>query len=303
MMPLPEWFNLLFLLYVPLGTVFFTAVGWERRMIRRAIPSIISSVIFLCFGLFLDLSLSRLLASVGLFVTKDMISDIFVSLAGLILLPLGIYEMRIWLTERSIDRNLTSFLEDYAFQLLTGRDFLQTFKILAKKQYGKLTQHLQKVVNSLEIGEPFTESVKLLMHETDLSMRVTTLLSLLMKKGGDISKIVESVSSFSWSLHQIELEKERKQYFTVAFFYVFMSVFLFLTTSTLQILATTNPIAGNVGLTMPMMARMLFEGAVVLSICTGLVAGSLSTGKMGVGGIHSFIFTALSMLFHFYVWQ
>jgi hypothetical protein len=243
------------------------------------------------------------LTSIGLYVTKEVVSDVFVSVAGLLLLPLGLYEMRVWLTERSIDRNLTTFLEDYAFQLLTGRDFLQTFKTLAKKQYGKLTEHLQKVVNALEIGEPFTESVKLLMHETDLSKRATTLLSILMKKGGDISRIVESVSNFSWSLHQIELERERKQYFTVAFFYVFMSVFLFLTTSTLQILAATNPIAGSVGLTMPMISRMLFEGAVILSICSGFVAGSLSTGKMGVGGIHCFLFTLLSMLFHFYVWQ
>ena len=279
-LPLTGWFRLLFLMYVPTGTFFFTALGWKKEPLKHAAPFLLACVVLIYVGL----------SGYGF------LSDVLVSSAGLIFLPLGLYELWIWFRERSIDRNLPTFLKDFAFQLLSGRDFLQTLKTLAKKRYGELTQVLRKIVNGIELGEPFTESIQLLSHETALSRRVVSLLTLLMRKGGDVSRVMESVSDFSWGLYQIEAEKGRKQYLTVAFFYIFMVAFLFLATSTLWILSTLGTA------TTPVMAKMLFHGSVISAVCTGLVAGVLSTRKIGVGGTHVFMFTLMSMFFYFYVW-
>ena len=283
-LPLAGWFRFLFLLYVPIGTFFFTASGWKKEPLKHLTPFLLACAILLYAGLALE---------------YGSLSDMLVSSAGLIFLPLGLYELTIWLMEQSIDRHLFTFLRDFAFQLLSGRDFLQTFKSLAKKQYGKLSRDLQKTVNAMELGEPFTDSIRLLLHKTTLSRRVVTLLTTLMRKGGDMSRIMESVSDFSWGLYQIEAEKRKKQYLTVLFFYVFFVVFLLLATSIHQIFLTLTRIAGG---GMPVISKMLFDASIISAVCTGLVAGILSTKRIGVGGIHVFLFTLMSLIFYYYVW-
>ena len=284
--PLAGWFRLLFLLYVPMGTLFFTAPGWKKEPLKHMAPFLLACVVFFYAGLAVE---------------HGSLSDTFISFAGLIFLPLGLYELTIWLMEQSIDRHLFTFLRDFAFQLLSGKDFLQTFKSLAEKQYGKLSQVLQKTVNAVELGETFTDSIRLLLHKTTQSKRITTLLTSLMRKGGDVSGIVESVSDFSWSVYQIEAEKRKKQYLTVVFFYIFFTVFLFLATTILQIFSVLAPIAGGGG-GMLRMAKTLFDASVISAVCTGLVAGVLSTKRIGLGGIHVFMFTLMSMAFYHFIW-
>ncbi|MFQ6085631.1 MAG: type II secretion system F family protein [Candidatus Bathyarchaeia archaeon] len=286
-LPLTGWFCLLFLLFVPIGTSLFTTLGWKRGPVSKAMPFVLVSIIFLYVGMFLE---------------HEPASDSILPLAGLIFLPLGVHETASWLREQSIDRHLPTFLRDLSLQLASGRDFLQTFRSLAKERYGDLSRVLQRIVNAMELGEPFANSIQLLSHETTLSTRVVNLIRTLMRGGGDVSKIAETVSTFSWRLHLIEVEKSRRQSLTVIFFYIFMGVFFFLASSTLQILSTGAPmVVGDVPPT-TFIERILFRASMISAICAGLVAGVMTTGRIGVGGIHVFSFTVMSVLFYYWVW-
>ena len=286
--PFESCFWLLFLLYVPIGALLFTVPGWKREAVRRALPFVIASVLLLYLGL-----------AAG----HGPLSSGLISSAGLIFLPLGLYETRAWLREQSIDRHLPTFLRDLSLQLLSGRDFLQAFRPLAGKGYGGLSSFLRRIVNAMELGEPFTDSVRLLSRETALSQRVTTLLTVLMRRGGDVSGVVGSVSDFSWSLRVMEDERRRRQYLTIAFFYVFMLAFLMLVSSAIQILSSAIPIMrGGEALTASAIGRMLFVASMISSIATGLVAGAMTSRRIGAGGVHTFLFGVMSTAFYGFVW-
>lgn len=287
LLPLVGWFDLLFLFYVPMGTLFFTFLGWKKEPLRRAAPFLLA-----CAALFYA----------GIVLVRGYLSDVLVAAAGLVFLPIGLYESQDWMREQSVDRNLPSFLRDLSLQLLSGRDFLQAFRSLAEKRYGRLSRVLQRMIGAMQLGEPFTNAVHMLAHETVFSGRVATLLTTLMRKGGEVSRIMESVSDFSWGIHTIEVEKRRRQYLTVIFFYIFMVVFLFLASSVLQIFSTITPILGGAVPTARVMTKTLFDASMISAVCTGLVVGVMTTRRIGAGGVHIFLFALMCMGFYYYVW-
>jgi hypothetical protein len=77
-------------------------------------------------------------------------------------------------------------------------------------------------------------------------------------------------------------------------------VFLFLATSILQIHSTLAALTGG---GTSFIAQTLLEASIISAVCTGLVAGVLSTKRIGVGGVHVFLFTLMSIAFYHYMWS
>jgi len=266
--------------------------------------SIIASISVLAMSFyFSEYSNSTTIRDVGL---------IFGILVGII--PLTIHQLKEVQRRDSIDRNLPVFLLALLSSVQSGANLIKAIEHAADRNLGALTPELKNLRANISWGTPMEEAFENFAEKTGtrVSRRVTTLLEMAMKIGGDVTENLEMIQKHVSEIQNIE--KSRKSalqpytYTIYISFGVFLAVAVLLTTSFFTeiekvqegLLAAGSGTEGLFGSLASMeiekLESALFNMAIIEAVFGGLAAGKIGSGSYVAGTKHVVVMIVIAVI-------
>jgi len=276
----------------------------KNNILRTASFSLIASVSVLSMSFyFSEFSESSTIRDVGL---------IFGILVAII--PLTIHQLKIVQRKDNIDRNMPMFLLALLSSVQSGANLIKAIEQSAERNLGALTPELKNLKANISWGTPIEEAFENFAERTGtrVSRRVTVLLEMAMKIGGDVSENLEMIQKHVSEMQNIE--KSRKSalqpytYTIYISFGVFLAVAVLLTTSFFSemervqegLLASGSGTDGLFGSMASMdigaMESALFNMAVIEAVFGGLAAGKIGAGSYVAGTKHVVAMIVISVV-------
>lgn len=221
--------------------------------------------------------------------------------------------------EREKEEMFLEFSRDLVENVKAGTPISKSILNVRKKDYGKLTPHINKLANQISLGIPVQTAFETFARDNanDTITRAVTIISEAEKAGGRIDDILEAVVKSVSQVEKLKKERRAAMYTLVVQGYIIFMIFIIIT---LVMQFKILPIATGLGsagiggggglsglgfgggsgtiasindLVRPFIWLLLVQGFFV-----GLVIGKISEGKLKAGLKHSFILIALSILIH-----
>ena len=235
---------------------------------------------------------------------------------GIIVLPFVVGVVIENTREQQTGEMFLEFSRNLAESVATGTPISKSIVNLKSKNFGILSEHVEKLGNQIQLGIPVSIALKNFSYDVN-SPVISRAIGLIMeaeKAGGEIDYILESVAK---SISEVErLKKERKAaiYNLVVQGYIIFFIFIgIMLVMEFKILPLTAGI-GSVGLfgsdlssitdatlkassydptsfSMPFLYLLLAQG-----FFAGLTIGKLTEGTVRAGVKHSFILTIAAFL-------
>jgi|TARA_B100002003_G_scaffold54263_1_gene49668 flagellar protein FlaJ len=249
--------------------------------------------------------------SVLLFFGSNVLLMYFLLVVSLIVasIPFMISLISLQNKEKEIEEKFLVFTRDLVESVRAGAPVSRSIVNLRRRNYGVLTQHVQKLANQLSIGIPLNKALQVFSRDTKSKVisRAVGLISEAERAGGKIETILASVLK---SVNQIEiLKKERKAAIAnlvtqgYIIFIVFIVIMLVLEFKILPIVSDLSGTSSGLDLGGASrvsadvnFARPLFVVLLVQSFFAGLVIGKISEGSVKNGIKHSFILIVITLL-------
>jgi len=266
----------------------------KNKILRTISFSIIASVSVLSMSFyFSEFSESTTIRDVGL---------IFGILVGIV--PLTIHQLKEVQRRDNIDRNMPMFLLALLSSVQSGGNLIKAIEQTAERNLGALTPELKNLRANISWGTPIEEALENFAERTGtrVSRRVTVLLEMAMKIGGDVSENLEMIQKHVSEMQNIEkTRKSSLQPYTYTIyisFGVFLAVAVLLTTSFFAemekvqegLLASGSGTDGLFGSMASMdigaMESALFNMAIIEAVFGGLAAGKIGAGSYVAGTKH-----------------
>ncbi len=266
----------------------------KREIVKTVSFSIIASISVLSMSFyFSEYSESTTIRDVGL---------IFGILVGIV--PLTIHQLKQVQRRDNIDRNMPMFLLALLSSVQSGANLIKAIEQAAERNLGALTPELKNLKANLSWGTPMEEAFENFAERTGtrVSRRVTVLLEMAMKIGGDVTENLEMIQKHVSEMQNIEKgRKSALQPYTYTIwisFGVFLAVAVLLTTSFFSemekvqegLLASGSGTDGLFGSMASMdigaMESALFNMAIIEAVFGGLAAGKIGAGSYVAGTKH-----------------
>ena len=276
----------------------------KNEILKTAIYSIIASVSVLSISFYLsEFSDSSTIRDVGL---------IFGILVGII--PLTIHQLKEVQRKDSIDRNLPVFLLALLSSVQSGANLIKAIEQAGDRNLGALTPELKNLRANISWGTPIEVAFENFAERTGtrVARRVTVLLEMAMKIGGDVTENLEMIQKHVSEMQNIE--KSRKSalqpytYTIYISFGVFLAVSVLLTTSFFTeiekvqegLLASGSGTQGLFGSLASMeiekLESGLFNMAIIEAVFGGLAAGKIGSGSYVAGTKHVVAMIVISVI-------
>lgn len=261
-----------------------------------------------------------LLASVLIYFIKEDI-NLFFFLAGIgvavIVLPFVVGITLENQKEQRINQRFLEFTRSLAESVSTGTPISKSIVNMNKKNYGDLSNHIEKLANQINLGIPLDRALITFANDigSPVISRAVALIREAHKAGGEIDFILDSVAK---SMTEIDkLQKERRAAISnlvvqgYIIFFIFIGIILVMQFYILPITSgignigaisgdLTSVTSGSVqesqevdisGLGRSFLYLLLFQG-----FFAGLTIGKLSEGTLKSGVKHSFILMTVAFL-------
>lgn len=245
-------------------------------------------------------------------ITRD-VGIIFGILAGVI--PLTLLQLKEVQRRESIDRHLPLFLLSLVSSIQSGSNLIQAIQLVPERNMGNLSPLLQNLKANISWGmsleDGFTNFSK--KAGTRMAKRVTVLLEIAYKNGGNISENLETIQKHVTELRN--LEKERKSalqpytYTIYIAYVVFIAITVILSSqfftqieSVKNLLeqsnmrGTSNIFAALSGIKISDLDSIMFNMAIIESIFGGLAAGKIGTGSYVSGIKHVVVMIIIAVI-------
>jgi flagellar protein FlaJ len=235
--------------------------------------------------------------------------------AGAIPFVLGV--MQEGKREEEVSEMFLEFSRNLAESVNTGTPISKSIINMARKNYGALTPHVQKLANQISLGIPVGRALETFADDVDnrVIQRAIALIREAEKAGGEIDYILESVAN---SIAEVEkLKKERKaaifnlivQGYII--FFIFIGIMLVMEFKILPLTYGTSSFGlstGDIGsftggvtmaaekLDPEQISGMFLYLLLTQGFFAGLTIGKLSGGTLKAGIKHSFILTIAAFL-------
>ena len=266
----------------------------KNDILKTVSFSLIASISVLSMSFyFSEFSESTTIRDVGL---------IFGILVGII--PLTIHQLKEVQRRDNIDRNMPMFLLALLSSVQSGANLIKAIEQAAERNLGALTPELKNLKANISWGTPMEEAFENFAERTGtrVSRRVTVLLEMAMKIGGDVSENLEMIQKHVSEMQNIEKgRKSALQPYTYTIwisFGVFLAVAVLLTTSFFSemekvqegLIASGSGTDGLFGSMASMdigaMESALFNMAIIEAVFGGLAAGKIGSGSYVAGTKH-----------------
>ncbi|MFB5627436.1 MAG: type II secretion system F family protein [Nitrosarchaeum sp.] len=277
---------------------------WKNEIIKSIMFSIVASISVIVISIqFSELMESDMIKDVGI---------IFGIMVGII--PLTIHQLREVQRRDSIDRNMPVFLLALLSSVQSGSNLIKAIEQAAERNLGALTPELKNLRANISWGTPIEDAFENFAKRTGtrVSRRVTVLLEMAMKIGGDVSENLEMIQKHVSEMQNIE--KSRKSalqpytYTIYISFVVFLAVAVLLTTSfftemekvQVGLLASGS---GNDGLfgslanmDISKLESALFNMAIIEAVFGGVAAGKIGSGSYVAGTKHVVVMIIMAVI-------
>jgi len=276
----------------------------KNKILKTVLFSLIASVSVLSMSFyFSEYSDSTTIKDVGL---------IFGILVGIV--PLSIHQLKGVQRRDSIDRNMPMFLLGLLSSVRSGANLIKAIEQTADRNLGALTPELKNLRANMSWGTPIEDAFENFAERTGtrVARRVTVLLEMAMKIGGDVSENLEMIQKHVSEMQNIE--KSRKSalqpytYTIYISFGVFLAVAVLLTTSFFTeiekvqegLLASGSGTEGLFGSLASMeidkLESALFNMAIIEAIFGGLAAGKIGAGSYVAGTKHVVVMIVIAVI-------
>lgn len=276
----------------------------KNEVLKTASFSIIASISVIAMSFyFSEYSDSTTIRDVGL---------IFGILVGII--PLTIHQLKEVQRRDSIDRNLPVFLLALLSSVQSGANLIKAIEQAADRNLGALTPELKNLRANISWGTPIEDAFENFAERTGtrVARRVTVLLEMAMKIGGDVTENLEMIQKHVSEMQNIE--KSRKSalqpytYTIYISFGVFLAVAVLLTTSFFTeiekvqdgLLASGSGTDGLFGslanMEIEKLESALFNMAIIEAVFGGLAAGKIGAGSYVAGTKHVVVMIIISVI-------
>ena len=259
-------------------------------------------------------SLGLIPAVIGFFllnqgkIESSVFSLILVISLLLILLPGMLRIMIESKKQKGIDSKFLEFTRDLVENVKSGTPISKGIINLRNRNYGVLSNHIQKLANQISLGIPLESSLQIFAKDTKSAViaRSVSLISEAEKAGGRIDTIIESVSN---SVNQTEaIKKERRSAIfnlTVQgyiIFIIFVIIMIILQFKILPMMSGFSTTESQININSPSskeFSNPLMFLLLVQALFSGLFIGKISEGSIKEGIKHSFVLIFLSLLIKF----
>ncbi|UCE36928.1 MAG: type II secretion system F family protein [Thermoplasmata archaeon] len=241
-------------------------------------------------------------------VDGDMMNFVILAMIPPCAIP-GVYIMRRDRNIKQIEDRLPDFLRDVAEAGRFGMTLADAIVVASGGRYGKLTPEIKKMAARIDWGVPANEAIRLFSEKvkTPLVNRVCAIIMKSNDAGGNVADVLTLVAN---DTKQVQLmEKERKLSMSTYIAVIYISFFVFLFTILIlnatflpqmrQAGEETQELVGSGGgggtvqiIQSQAISAIQFTyliASLAHAVGDGLIAGSLSTGKIKNGLVHSFI--------------
>lgn len=276
----------------------------KTEKFRVAVISGIASVFVIALSFYLADSISGITRDVGI---------IFGVLAGVI--PLTLLQLKEVQRKEGIDRHLPLFLLSLVSSIQSGSNLIQAIQLVPERNMGQLEPLLKNLKANISWGMSIEDGFENFAKKagTRMAKRVTVLLEIAYKNGGNISENLETIQKHVTELRN--LEKERKsalQPYTYTI-YIAYAVFIAITVilssqfftqiESVKVLLEQSdlPDSGNVfsalaGVRLDELDSTMFNMAIIESVFGGLAAGKIGTGSYVSGIKHVVVMIVIAVI-------
>jgi archaeal flagellar protein FlaJ len=276
----------------------------NNNIVKTISYSLIASISVLAISFYIsEFSNSSTIRDVGL---------IFGIMVGII--PLTIHQLKEVQRRDNIDRNMPVFLLALLSSVQSGTNLIKAIEQAGERNLGALTPELKNLRANISWGTPIEDAFEnfAVRTGTRVSRRVTVLLEMVMKIGGDVTENLEMIQKHVSEMQNIE--KSRKSalapytYTIYISFFVFLAVAVLLTTSFFteiekvqdSLLASGSGTTGLFGSLASMeiekLEAGLFNMAIIEALFGGLAAGKIGAGTYVAGTKHVVVMIVISVI-------
>ncbi len=247
-------------------------------------------------------------------VDGDMINFIILSMIPIFAIP-GIYIMRHDKHINQIEDRLPDFLRDVAEAGRFGMTLADAIVVASEGRYGKLTPEIKKMAARIDWGVTANEAIRLFSEKvkTPLVDRVCAIIMKSNDAGGNVADVLTLVANDTKQVQIMDKERNLSMSTYIAVIYISFFVFLF----TILILnatflpqmrkageETSELMSAEGGATIQIIQTQSISAiqfsyliaSLAHAVGDGMIAGSLSTGKLKNGLVHSFILLVAAFL-------
>lgn len=275
---------------------------------NEIVKSIMFSIVASVSVIVISLQFSALLGSTMI---RD-VGMIFGVMVGII--PLTIHQLREVQRRDNIDRNMPVFLLALLSSVQSGSNLIKAIEQAAERNLGSLTPELKNLRANISWGTPIEDAFENFAKRTGtrVSRRVTVLLEMAMKIGGDVSENLEMIQKHVSEMQNIE--KSRKSalqpytYTIYISFAVFLAVAVLLTTSffteieKVQVgLLASKPgkdglFSSLANMDISKLESALFNMAIIEAVFGGVAAGKIGAGSYVAGTKHVVVMVIMAVI-------
>ena len=232
------------------------------------------------------------------------------------IVPLTVYQLREVQRKDSVDKHMPVFLLALLSSVQSGANLMKAIEQTASRNLGALTPPLRNLRANLSWGMPIDEAFDNFAAKsgTRISKRVTLLLQMALRIGGDVSENLEMIQKHVSDMQN--LEKSRKSQLAPYTYTIYISYFVFIAVAVLLItsffteirkvqesLVETGTEGGLFGSLASMdigaMETALFNMAIIEAIFGGLAAGKIGAGSYVAGVKHVVVMVIIAVIaFH-----
>ncbi len=276
----------------------------KNEIVKTVTFSLIASISVLSMSFFLsEYSESTTIRDVGL---------IFGILVGIV--PLTVHQLKEVQRRDNIDRNMPMFLLALLSSVQSGANLIKAIEQSAERNLGALTPELKNLKANISWGTPIEEAFENFAERTGtrVSRRVTVLLEMAMKIGGDVTANLEMIQKHVTEMQNIEKgRKSALQPYTYTIyisFGVFLAVAVLLTTSFFPEIekvqeglltsgsGTTGLFGSLASMEIDKLESALFNMAIIEAVFGGLAAGKIGAGSYIAGTKHVVAMIAIAVV-------
>jgi flagellar protein FlaJ len=267
----------------------------ENKILRISVFSIIGAI-----------SVILITQQIGSFSESESISEIgliFGIITGIV--PVTLYQLKEVQRRDSVDKHMPVFLLALLSSVQSGANLIKAIEQTAGRNLGALTPPLKNLKANISWGMPMDEAFAHFADSTGtrISRRVTVLLEMALKIGGDIAENLEMIQKHVTEMQNIE--KNRKSQLAPYTYTIYISYAVFLAVAVLLITSffteiekvqlsliegggtTEGGLFGSLAdMDIGLMESALFNMAIIEAVFGGLAAGKIGAGSYVAGIKH-----------------
>jgi len=229
------------------------------------------------------------------------------------IVPLTVYQLKEVQRKDSVDKHMPVFLLALLSSVQSGANLMKAIEQTASRNLGALTPPLKNLRANLSWGMPIDEAFDNFAAKsgTRISKRVTLLLQMALRIGGDVSENLEMIQKHVSDMQN--LEKSRKSQLAPYTYTIYISYFVFIAVAVLLItsffteirkvqesLVSTGTEGGLFGslasMDIGLMETALFNMAIIEAIFGGLAAGKIGAGSYVAGVKHVVVMVIIAVI-------